>query len=152
MIEKNPIDRTRLRRLPHEGFSWIDRRFIRAGFLRALTPQAAFLYFFLAAVSDRDGLSFYGDKRVSELLGFAPGEVEAARSLLVRRELVLFNGSLYQLLPLPAARPSAHPDRRPTRRTCTTTEPLSLAAILREAMRRAGSIDSSTERDHDPRR
>ena len=60
MIPKRLLVPDRVRRPPAEGFSWVDRRFLR-DFAAQLSGDAVFLYFFLAAVSDRQGLSFYHD-------------------------------------------------------------------------------------------
>ena len=55
MIEKKLLVPARVRRPPKEGFSWIDRRFLREHAAK-LTGDAVMLYFFLAAVSDQHGL------------------------------------------------------------------------------------------------
>jgi hypothetical protein len=60
-VFKRPLDPQRVRHFPEQGFSWIDRRFVRDGWLDQLAPDALLLYFFLTAVSDREGLSFYAD-------------------------------------------------------------------------------------------
>ena len=62
MIEKRILVPDRVRRPPREGFSWIDRRFLRE-YAARLSGDAILLYFFLAAVSDQHGLSFYSDTR-----------------------------------------------------------------------------------------
>ena len=63
MIKKKLLVPDRVRRPPKEGFSWIDRRFLREHAAK-LTGDAVMLYFFLAAVSDQHGLSFYSDRRL----------------------------------------------------------------------------------------
>lgn len=55
--KKHPLRKERLRHPPREGWSWIDRRFLREK-APALDRDAILLYFFLAAVSDKDGLSY----------------------------------------------------------------------------------------------
>ena len=50
----------RLRRPPKTGWSWVDRRFLREHTAH-LSRDAVLLYFFLCAVADKHGLSFYGD-------------------------------------------------------------------------------------------
>ena len=64
MIEKRILIADRVRRPPREGFSWIDRRFLRE-FASKLAGDAIVLYFFLSAVSDKDGLSFYSDSSIA---------------------------------------------------------------------------------------
>lgn len=100
-VKKKPIDHERIRSVPAEGFSWIDRRFIRGGFIEPLAPQAILLYFFLVAVSDARGLSFYADPTILKLLKLDAQELSQARARLVSAELILYEYPLYQVLPLP---------------------------------------------------
>lgn len=100
-MEKQPIDPQRVRRLPEEGFSWIDRRFVREGFLEDLPREAILLYLFLVAVSDAEGLSFYADPTVASLLKLNAEELTQSRSWLEKADLVLYRYPLYQVLALP---------------------------------------------------
>jgi len=100
-IEKRPIVPARIRRVP-EGFSWVDRRFVRDGLIAPLSRDEVVLYFFLAAVADRDGLSYYGDATTGALLKLLPSELEAARRGLVGADLIAFARPLYQVLSIPA--------------------------------------------------
>jgi membrane associated rhomboid family serine protease len=59
MIQKRILVPARLRRLPATGWSWVDRRFVRER-MAHLSREAVLLYFFLSAVADRHGVSFYG--------------------------------------------------------------------------------------------
>ena len=61
------------------------------------------LYFFLAAVSDKDGLSFYGDATIALRLRMAEAVVVRARDELVAADLVAYRAPLAQVLSLPAA-------------------------------------------------
>ena len=70
MIKKKLLDPDRVRRPPDEGFSWLDRRFLREHASK-LTGDAIVLYFFLAAVSDKQGLSFYSDSTIAVRFGCA---------------------------------------------------------------------------------
>jgi hypothetical protein len=82
MIEKHLLVADRVRRPPREGFSWVDRRFLR-DFASRLSGDAVFLYFLLAAVSDKHGLSFYGDATIAVRLRMREEAVVAARDDLV---------------------------------------------------------------------
>lgn len=85
------------------SFSWIDHRFLRQSFDQGLTRLEKLLYFVLIAVSNRDGVSFYSDERLSELLlVHYPHELAGARAELVARGLIAFQDGLYQVLELPA--------------------------------------------------
>ena len=63
-IQKRILIADRVRRPPADGFSWVDRRFLREFAVR-LSGDAVFLYFFLAAVSDKHGLSYYADSTIA---------------------------------------------------------------------------------------
>lgn len=108
---------SRVRKPPPTGFGWIDRRFVNGGHLSKLTQPESLLYFFLCAVSDGEGLSFYGDRRLCAELHLTPPSLDRARNDLDRRGLVLYRHPLYQVLPLPAEQepPPNRISRAPTR-------------------------------------
>ena len=83
------------------SFSWIDHRFVTEGFLLDLSMVEILLYFFLVAVSDRNGLSFYHDDRIASLLKIDLPALGKARQGLVRRSLLAYDPPLYQVLSLP---------------------------------------------------
>jgi hypothetical protein len=62
------------------------------------------LYFFLAAVSDRQGLSFYNDATLAVRLRVREEAVVAARDELVVHDLVAYQAPLTQVLSLPSRR------------------------------------------------
>ena len=94
------------RRSIRGSFSWIDHRFLREGFDEGLTRLEKLFYFVLVAVCNQDGVSFYSDARLAELLdiGF-PHELEGARKELVARDLIAYEDGIYQVLDLPARSP-----------------------------------------------
>jgi len=102
MIAKQVLVPDRVRRPPSSGWSWIDRRFLRERAPR-LTHEAIVLYFFLAAVSDKDGLSFYSDGAIAVRLRMTEAAVVAARDELIREDLVAYRAPLVQVLSLPRA-------------------------------------------------
>lgn len=86
----------------HGSFSWIDHQYLRRGYDQGLTRLEKLLYFVLVAVSNRDGVSFYSDERMDELLEIRhPHELTAARSELIARDLIAFERGIYQVLELP---------------------------------------------------
>ena len=101
MIEKRLIDPVRIRRPPVEGFSWVDRRFIR-DCSETLGRDEILLYLFLAAVSDKNGLSYWSDPKASTRLKLDPSAIGRAREELVRWSLIAFAPPLTQVLSLPA--------------------------------------------------
>lgn len=103
MIQKQTLVPQRTRRIPREGFSWIDRRFLREH-SAALSRDALLLYFFLAAVSDQHGLSFWSDTATAVRLRLTEREVVAARDELLASDLIAFQAPLTQVLSLPEKR------------------------------------------------
>lgn len=100
MIEKRVLVRGRVRVPPREGFSWVDRRFLREHAPK-LPRDAISLYFFLAAVSDRRGLSYWKETSVAGMLRIPVEQVVRAREELVARDLVAYEPPLTQVLSLP---------------------------------------------------
>jgi len=103
MIKKRLLVVDRVRRPPREGFSWLDRRFLR-DFASRLSGDAVFLYLFLAAVSDKHGLSFYGDATLAVRLRMREQAVVAARDELVIHDMLAYQAPLTQVLSLPKSR------------------------------------------------
>jgi len=97
-VSKHPIVPGRIRRPPREGFSWIDRRFVREGAIERLGRDEILLYFFLVAVADQFGLSYWSDWRTSHILKVPPDQLDRARLALVRHGLVAYRAPLYQVL------------------------------------------------------
>jgi len=102
-IRKQLLDANRVRTIPEEGFSWIDRRFLRHGFSNTLSSTEILLYWFLCSVADKHGLSYYSDPRISSILKLTPESIEHSRHGLIRSDLVLYRVPLYQVLALPCS-------------------------------------------------
>ena len=99
MINKQVLLPDRVRRPPPEGWSWIDRRFLRDHASR-LSHDAILLYFFLVAVSDKHGLSFYRDATVAVRLRMQEQAIVRARDELITEDLVAYRAPLTQVLSL----------------------------------------------------
>jgi hypothetical protein len=104
-VEKRVLNPARVRRL-HDGFSWIDRRFVRDGLIDHLSREEILLYLFLVCVADANGLSYYGDRRVAATLHIPEPELDAVRARLVERGLLAYEAPLYQVLELPGSTPA----------------------------------------------
>ena len=107
MIKKHLLDARRIRRIDG-GFSFIPHRFLTDGFLSALDPDQLLLYFFLVLAGDRYGLSFYSCDSICGLLKISTDRYLRARDALIEKDLIAFDGSLFQVLDLPAALPVPH--------------------------------------------
>jgi len=99
MIHKHVLLPDRVRRPPVEGWSWIDRRFLREHAPR-LSHDAILLYFFLVAVSNKHGLSFYRDATIAVRLRMSERAVVRAREELITEDLVAYHVPLTQVLSL----------------------------------------------------
>jgi hypothetical protein len=105
MIKKKVLDPNRVRRI-ERGFSFIPHRFLTDGFLSALDQKEMLLYFFLVLVSDRQGLSFYSYDTICSLLQLSVDDYIGARDALIEKDLIAFDGTLFQVLDLPAKAPA----------------------------------------------
>jgi hypothetical protein len=101
-IQKQLLIADRVRHPPTSGFSWVDRRFLHE-FASRLSGDAMLLYFFLAAVSDKQGLSFYADSSLAVRLKSSEGIIVRARNELIDADLVAYQPPLTQVLSLPPA-------------------------------------------------
>ena len=99
-MQKKILIQDRIRKI-RGGFSYIPHRFITDGFLAELGQKELLLYLFLVLVCDRHGLSYYGYDRICTTLEFNMDEYLEARDGLIRKDLIAFNGSLFQVLELP---------------------------------------------------
>jgi hypothetical protein len=109
MIDKHLLVPQRLRRPPTTGWSWVDRRFLREHGDH-LSREALLLYWFLAAVADRQGLSFYSDHTLASRLRLSRPALEQARQELLDRDLIAHQLPLVQVLSLPAPAVQRRPE------------------------------------------
>ena len=100
MITKKVLDPNRVRRIDG-GFSFIPHRFLTGGFLSSLGQIEILLYFFLILASDRWGLSFYSYDAICSFLQISLDQYIEARDSLIRKDLIAFDGTLFQVLDLP---------------------------------------------------
>ena len=117
MIKKKILDPDCIRRI-EGGFSFIPHRFLAEGFLAALSQKELLLYLFLVLASDRYGLSFYSYDIICSLLQISVEEYIEARDALIKKDLIAFDGTLFQVLDLPpkpirdSVRLPSEPDRK----------------------------------------
>ncbi len=98
-----PINPTRVRRITG-SFGWIDHRFINDDHIRRCEKNEILFYFFLIAVSNRDGMSFWGDAGISGILQMKPEQLINARLGLIDKLLIAYKKGVYQVLALPEPR------------------------------------------------
>ena len=100
MIEKRILCYERVRRIG-SSFAFIEHRFLRDGFLASLDHNELLLYLFLVLAADRYGISFYGYDRMCSILRLSVEEYLEARNHLIDKDLIAFDGTLFQVLSLP---------------------------------------------------
>lgn len=109
-IKKKVLNPDRVRRI-HGGFSFIPHRFLADGFLAALLQMEILLYLFLVIASDRHGLSFYSYDTICSLLQMNLDQYIKARNGLIDKDLIAFDGTVFQVLELPARPVSSSADQ-----------------------------------------
>ena len=130
MIKKKIINPQKVRRIDG-GFSFIPHRFLTQGFLASLGQKELLLYLFLILAADRNGLSFYSYDRICSLLHLSIDEYVAARDSLINKDLIAFDGSLFQVLQLPS---KPFPTSRLPARS-TKQSPLPIAHVIEQSLK-----------------
>ena len=100
MVRKKVLNPQRIRKIDG-GFGFIPHRFMTHGFVSALCPHELLLYFFLVLVADRYGLSYYAYDSICTLLSMELDRYIEARDGLIEKDLIAFDGTLFQVLSLP---------------------------------------------------
>lgn len=97
----NPLCPDRVRKISG-SFAYVEHRFLHDGFWADLDHHPLLLYLFLVLVADRFGLSYYSYDKICTLLRFSVDEYILARDTLIDKDLIAFDGRLFQVLALPA--------------------------------------------------
>jgi len=126
MIKKHILNDQRIRRIDG-GFSFIPHRFLTDGFLSALNPHQLLLYFFLVLAGDRYGLSFYSYDSICNLLLMSMDQYLQARNALIKKDLIDFDGTIFQVLDLPLVAPTSN--------SATKSKSLQLKQLLQSSVK-----------------
>ncbi len=127
MIRKKLLDPNRLRHIDG-GFSFVPHRFLADGFLASLNPHELLLYLFLILASDRHGLSFYSYDSICSLLGLSLDQYVEARNGLMEKDLIAFDGTIFQVLDLPS---------KPMEGSGAKEDPAAIAKLIRQSLNEA---------------
>jgi len=84
-------------------FAWLPFRLLTDGHLANLSDRAKLMYLLLCLAADKNGLSFWGDKRIQSYFQLDTSELQLAKRELIDKDLIAYDGHLYQLLSLPKA-------------------------------------------------
>lgn len=104
MITKRVLNPERIRKIG-KGFSFIPHRFLTGGFMAALDQPQILVYLFLVLAADRNGLSFYSYDAICTLLKLTFDQYIQAKDALIEKDLIAFDGTIFQVLELPASPP-----------------------------------------------
>ena len=129
MLTKRILKADRIRKIAG-GFSFIPHRFLADGFLASLDREEILLYLFLILAGDRHGLCCYSYDAICTLLQLNLDEYIAARDGLIGKDLIGFDGRIFQVLALPP-RPVIKP------RPVDDEDPAAVAQIIRQSLQYA---------------
>jgi hypothetical protein len=133
MIKKKILDASRIRRIDG-GFSFIPHRFLTDGFLASLQQHELLLYLFLVLAADRYGLSYYSYDRICTLLQLSMDQYITARDGLIKKDMIAFNGTLFQVLELPQ---KSLPESAVCRRS-KNENPVPIAGLIQQSLKGIG--------------
>lgn len=133
MIERKPINPERVRKITG-SFSFIEHRFLRDGFFQSLSRHDFLLYFFLILVGDRKGLSYYSYDKICMLLRIT--EYILARDALIQKDIIAFDGQLFQVLSLPDKAAEEPPGHLKTCEEMCQRDPASIHQLIAKGLRK----------------
>ncbi|BBO80936.1 hypothetical protein DSCO28_17140 [Desulfosarcina ovata subsp. sediminis] len=113
MITKRVLNPGRIRKIG-KGFSFIPHRFLTGGFLAALNQTEILLYLFLVVAADRYGLSFYSYDAICNLLKLTLDQYVQSKDGLIKKDLIAFDGTIFQVLELPNSPPVENQPVKPS--------------------------------------
>ena len=102
MSRRGNLPRPDRLRTIEKPFAWIPFRLLKDGFFANLSDRAKLLYIFLCLAADRQGTSFYGGARIQSYFQLDPEEIRLARTELIHKDMLAYDGRLYQVLSLPS--------------------------------------------------
>lgn len=129
MIEKKPLCPRRVRKIAG-SFAFIEHRFLRHGFWTSLTHHELLLYVFLVLVADRNGLSYYNFDKICSLLQVSTDQYLPARNALIEKDLIAFDGHLFQVLSLPRKPVIKEPGPLKTQQGMSQCDPATIRQLI----------------------
>ncbi len=102
-VVKEVICRDRIRYI-RGGFGWVDHRFVRENYIQRCSITSLAVYLFLIAVSDADGVSYWGESAMYDRLRIGKAELKHARTELEGADLIAYEKPIWQVLQIPATR------------------------------------------------
>ena len=92
---------------------------------------------FLVLVADRQGLSYYGFDKICTLLAMSCDDYLFARNALIEKDLLAFDGRLYQVLSLPEKPRGSRPEALKTQHDMAKADPATIRRLIVKSLERA---------------
>jgi hypothetical protein len=133
MVSKQPLYPQRVRKI-NGSFAFIEHRFLRNGFWEDLNQHELLLYIFLVLAADRNGLSYYSYDKICILLRISVDEYILARNGLIEKDLIAFDGYLFQVLSLPEKVSSTGPAPIDTKKEMERRDPATIDQMILKSL------------------
>jgi len=133
MTQQKPIDHERVRKI-QGSFSWIPHTFVQQGFWSSLRHHELLLYLYLVIVSDRQGVSYYSFDRICTLLKINTDDYILARNALINKDLIAFDGYLFQVLSLPVRATGDQPLALQSEKDMTRNDPATIQQLIQSSL------------------
>jgi hypothetical protein len=137
-IRRTPLVPERVRSIGSDGFSFFPNQFLRGGFFAALSPEEILLYFLLVLAGDRNGVSFYHNDTLCDLLSLPIDSFIATRNQLIRKDLIAYDGVRFQVLELPPM-PPPPPDPLCTPEDLERDDPATIRRLIQRSLGERGN-------------
>ncbi|QTA77858.1 Uncharacterized protein dnl_36280 [Desulfonema limicola] len=132
-MSKSVLNPGRIRKI-NGSFAFVEHRFLQEGFFESLDKAELQLYFFLVLAGNRAGVSWYSYERICIMLNIILDEYIEARNGLIDKDMIAFDGRVYQVLSLPG-KPFVSEDRLlRTSRDMETRDPAVIRRIVENAL------------------
>ncbi|QTA82958.1 Uncharacterized protein dnl_53470 [Desulfonema limicola] len=132
-MSKSVLNPGRIRKI-NGSFAFVEHRFLQEGFFESLDKAELQLYFFLVLAGNRAGVSWYSYERICVMLNIILDEYIEARNGLIDKDMIAFDGRVYQVLSLPG-KPFVSEDRLlRTSRDMETRDPAVIRRIVENAL------------------
>ncbi len=133
MIHKKTIFHQRVRKI-QGSFAWIPHSFLRNGFWGSLNHHELLLYLFLVLAADRLGVSYYSFDKICSLIGIHTDEYILARNELINKDLIAFDGHLFQVLSLSENFKPAVPQPISSQKEMMLRDPATIHQTIRRSL------------------
>jgi hypothetical protein len=121
-------------------FAFIEHRFVQDGFWSDLDQHSLLLFLFLVLVADRHGLSYYSYDKICTLLRLTLDDYILARNSLMDKDLIAFDGRLFQVLSLPVEPKRTNRALLGCREQLEREDPATVHQLIEKSFRRNSAI------------